>query len=89
MKQKLLNIIIKYRLSLIWLILGGLFGYSLLQLTAISNPKADAAYLRNQQKSQTTELKVKDSLRTQLERLVDTPVDTEPEGLGRPDPFNP
>ncbi len=89
MKQKLLAGFIKYRLSLIWLLLLGLFGYSLFRLGAISNPAADPAYLKDQQKTQATKFEIKDSLRSQLEQLVDTPVDTRPQGLGRPDPFNP
>ena len=89
MKQKLLAAITRYRFPLILLVLAGLFGYSLFKLTAISNPAADPAYLQNQQKAQTTKLEIKDSLRTQLEQLVDTPVDTQPDSLGRPDPFNP
>lgn len=88
MIQRLINLALKYRLILICLFLLGVFGYSLWRLPAISNPEADPQYLKQQQ-TQVFKLEIKDSLRKQLEQLVETPVDTQPDSVGRPDPFNP
>ncbi|MBI4101051.1 hypothetical protein HY441_01080 [Candidatus Microgenomates bacterium] len=88
MKQ-VVELIKKYRLVLISLIILALFGYTLLKIQAISNPQPDSAYIRSQRKNQPTKIEIKDELRKQLEQLVNTSVDVQPDALGNPDPFNP
>lgn len=87
--KKYLDQILKYRFMLFSLIILGLFGFSLWKIQALSNPQPDPDYIRSQQTNQLQEIKIEDSLRQELESLVATPVDTEPENLGHPDPFNP
>lgn len=89
MIKKALAVLTKYRLVLIWLAILGVFGYTLLRLQAISNPQPNPDYIQKQQQNQTTKVEIKDSLRTQLEQLVETRVDTQSDKLGSPDPFNP
>lgn len=90
MKEKILNYILKYKVIIIWLIILSLFGITLLKLQAISNPQPDNAYLEAKQQSyQTDKIRVKDSVRNEIEKLEDTKVNTQPGQTGTPDPFNP
>ena len=88
--RQLFQLIVKYHIILICLIILGLFGYSLGQLRSISNPQPDPAYLNSQQQvSQPTKIQINDSLKTQIEQLEETPVDVTPNTIGKPDPFSP
>ncbi|MBI3983676.1 hypothetical protein HY346_00050 [Candidatus Microgenomates bacterium] len=87
--RKIVAILNQYRLSLIWVLVLILFGLILVKLPALTSPPIDQDYLRLQRQSQITNISVKDTLREQLERLVDTPVDTQPHQVGQTDPFNP
>lgn len=87
--KKIVQLLNQYRLSLICLLLLGLFGLVLWRLPALTSPPLDQTYLQSQRQSQITNISVKDELRDQLERLVDTPVNTQPRGVGQSDPFNP
>ena len=90
MKQRALQLLIRYRTILIAVVFALLLGYSLLRMQLISNPRPDPNYLGSQQSTiQTGSIKVKDSLQEQINKLVDTPVNVQPDILGRPDPFNP
>lgn len=85
-----INLVTKYRVILISVIILGLFGYTLLKLPAINNPQPDPAYINSQNKNaQVTKIQIKDSLKQQLEKLQDTPVNVTPNAVGKPDPFNP
>lgn len=78
------------RLIFTWLIILALFGYTLLQAQAISDPVADEDYLFDQRREiDTATLNVDEDLKNQIESLLETPVDTTPDNLGTRDPFNP
>lgn len=87
--KKILAILNQYQFFMFWALMLGLFGYSLWQVQKISQPKADEAYVKSQQRDQITTIQIKDSLRQQIEKLEDTPVDTTPNNVGTSDPFNP
>lgn len=92
MKQlrNILTYINKYRLILVWLLILALFGFSLLRAQDISNPHADMDYLGEQREEiESTALDIDEDLRVQIEELLETPVDTDPDNLGTEDPFNP
>ena len=84
-----LSLLSKYRLIFFWLLVLVLFGFTLYRLGALNTPIADQNYLKTQQTNKTTEIKIDESLRLELEQLVDTTVNTRPGRLGHPDPFNP
>lgn len=89
MIKKFVSLILKYQFFLFWLLILGVFGYSLWQIQRINQVKPDEAYMESQRKEQITKITIKESLKTQLEQLIDTPIDIQPENTGRPDPFNP
>lgn len=90
MKQKLLHYLLVYRIAIILAVLGLLLAYGLLQLQKINNPQPNDDYVKSQQTTiQTGSIQVKGSLQDEINKLVDTPVDVQPDILGRPDPFNP
>jgi len=91
MIKKILDIIIQYHIVLITLVILGLFGYTLYKIQDISNPQVDPVYIESKRGSQpvATKLKIKDSVKSQIEQLQETPVNTQPGQLGTNDPFNP
>lgn len=90
MKENLINHILKYKIIIIWLVILALFGLTLLKLRAINNPVPDDAYFESKQKSyQTDNIRIKDTVREEIEKLKDTPVNTQPGQTGTNDPFNP
>lgn len=90
MKEIIIKFIIKYKIIIIWLVILAFFSITLLKLRAISNPSPDETYLESKQKSyQTDTIRIKDSVRVEIEKLEDTPVNTTPGQTGTNDPFNP
>lgn len=91
MMKKIISIGIRYRVILITLAIFGLFGYTLYRIQQISNPRVDQSYIEAKRGTQptSTKLKIKDSVKTQIEQLQETPINTQPGQLGTSDPFNP
>lgn len=90
MKQKLLKNLGRYKLILIWLVIGALLSSILWKLQAVNNPVPDPNYLKDQrQESQTKKIQIKDSVKKQIESLQDVPVNAQPPSVGTPNPFNP
>lgn len=87
--KKIANLLLKYRFILITVTVFLLFGFSLWKLQSISNPQPDPAYLEQKRQNLPTKIEIKDSLRSSLENLENTPVDTQSENIGQGDPFNP
>jgi hypothetical protein len=90
MKDKLQKYILKYKIIIIWMIILSLFGLTLLKLQSINNPTPDDEYLKSKQQSyQTDKIRIKDSVREEIEKLENIPVNTQPGQVGTSDPFNP
>lgn len=90
MKQQLIQLLMRYRFLILMILFASMLAYGLLRLQLISNPRPDPNYTNEQQSTVTTgSIKVKDSLQEEINKLVDTPVNVEPDVLGRSDPFNP
>ncbi len=90
MINKVINIIIKYRIIILWSFILLVFGLTLLKFRAISNPTPDDDYLQSKEQSyQTDKIKIKDSVRKEIEKLEDTQINTDPGQVGTTDPFNP
>lgn len=89
MKKQIIKYITQYHVAVIWVVLLGLFGFTLWKIQAISNPKPDPEYLKEKRLDQPSTIEIKDSLRAQLEELENTPVNTQPSNVGIGDPFNP
>ncbi|MEX0748915.1 MAG: hypothetical protein WD467_02540 [Candidatus Saccharimonadales bacterium] len=80
----------RHRLIISWLVILGLFGFTLWQAQSISDPTHDPDYLRRQQTElPSTTINIDTELQQRIEGLLETKVDAEANNLGTRDPFSP
>lgn len=88
----ILHFLQKYSAIPIWLITLGLLGFTLWQADKVATPQTDHDRLKERRgeiREETAALDIDEELKTRIERLQPTPVDTSPEALSTRDPFNP
>lgn len=90
--NRILKPLYTYRIVIIWVLILGLLGFTLIQARQIADPQVDRALLEEQRQTLAEDaitLELNDELESRMQRLQPSPIEASPEELGSRDPFNP
>lgn len=90
--NRILKPLYTYRILVIWVLILGLLGFTLIQARQIADPQVDESLLEEQRQTlaeDTITLELNAELESRMQQLQPDPIDASPDELGSRDPFNP